>query len=879
MPKASLLDGQLRFEVLYNSANRRRVSADTPQPGLKETGEVVSDSDCTQPSKKRKRKSEPSRRKLPLRLSSPPDGKDCEEILGSTLPCLDRPATPKSGDVDVGHEDHDATNHQELIHRQTELESAFAPVKVDKDAIAKYEALRSDDTVEGLDIHERSAQRKWVPGKSSIYVDGFNLALDTVLSLEANLFDEKEHAVFDEWKRLDYEAQHLYVRLFLRKTSAWHRIDRLRYHNDIADLPKAIASLKLPRSLPLSTADSYFVVSGGQDPSNTRLAESFTFADDSKEGITSLEDASSLLSLDELKVITKEAKAQGKNKAELLSALQRVSRKQAGLEVYGLKRTVSGDTVDSNASSGDNRSPSPVKGSRDSHYLCKILETVGDCVRLSSETRTLFERVHLVFHRSTEWNEKSLTTIVLALMSRQVFPDYVVQRTSTIFESRSLLLEFEAALRCQDRVELAVESNPDKEGIQEVLRITEDAYDRLKVLRAEEQEGDGKLHDEEELPYLMRFSPAWIYVRILHKSTALYAKSKKHLREHEILTELLDQKWFHPARRGAWYQRKALIEEHYMHLLSPDSGREAHTQRQHWKAIALRTCELGLQDPQCHLIYHYDLQNRITKLEKALRLAKRKQHDFSHQQLTKPVETTITGRQIIAETLPLLHPHRRASLPQISRVSTRTSWVDPSSSEPCTVEELSLTHYRDRGYKGFHAEGGILRTLFAHLFYSVLYLPVPNVFQNRFQTCPLDLFSDAFYAARQSEINHLLKVLGDGDGPAVLARARREMEEKGQPCVVGLDWSFEFDDLKEIVECFPPSGLAALCMVFAQDYRMRGGGVPDLLVWCVEKKEVIFVEVKSVNDRLSDTQRLWCHVLAAAGVRVELCHVLDEGQQ
>jgi Fanconi-associated nuclease 1 len=29
--------------------------------------------------------------------------------------------------------------------------------------------------------------------------------------------------------------------------------------------------------------------------------------------------------------------------------------------------------------------------------------------------------------------------------------------------------------------------------------------------------------------------------------------------------------------------------------------------------------------------------------------------------------------------------------------------------------------------------------------------------------------------------------------------------------------------------------------------------------------------VKSENDRLSDTQRMWIHVLTSAGVTVELC--------
>lgn len=33
--------------------------------------------------------------------------------------------------------------------------------------------------------------------------------------------------------------------------------------------------------------------------------------------------------------------------------------------------------------------------------------------------------------------------------------------------------------------------------------------------------------------------------------------------------------------------------------------------------------------------------------------------------------------------------------------------------------------------------------------------------------------------------------------------------------------------------------------------------------------------VKSENDRLSETQRMWIHVLTSAGVRVELCAARD----
>lgn len=93
--------------------------------------------------------------------------------------------------------------------QRTDLESALPPVKTDKEAIADYEATRAAEEIVPSDLHGRLGQRKWVPGKSSIYVDAFNLALETVLEDEAHLFDEAEMAVFEHWRNLGYEAQYL----------------------------------------------------------------------------------------------------------------------------------------------------------------------------------------------------------------------------------------------------------------------------------------------------------------------------------------------------------------------------------------------------------------------------------------------------------------------------------------------------------------------------------------------------------------------------------------------------------------------------------------------------------------------------------------------
>ncbi|KAJ6186243.1 hypothetical protein N7519_007544 [Penicillium mononematosum] len=696
---------------------------------------------------------------------------------------------------------------------QTELETSLPAIKTDEDAIEEYEALQND-TKSGL--HVRLRDGAWQKGKSSIYVDAFNLALETVLGEESHLFNEAEMEIFAQWQGLSYESQYLYVRLFLRKTSAWHRINRLNYYSDISDLFSVAEDLQRDRSLP-----------------DSELGNTFRFAE-GIEAITTLEEASSLLLLEELKVFAKEAKVQGKSKKELLAALHEASQTQTGLK-------------DSN--------------NRDGHFTQKILDYTGACIRISPVPRALFERVHLVFYRSTEWTEKSLTTIILAKMTKRNFPEYIVCRSNSIFSSREALLEFESAIQIQFAIDNMLEFNGPvtTDSLQQIIDLANKYYPRWKELVEQEQKKEDSIYESGEGAYLRRFSPAWVLTRIIHKSLHPLGRFKEHKREHEVLEELLAQRLFHAARRGAWYQRKALLEEHYMWALTPADGRSEEAQRKHWKRLALRTCEAGLEDPLCHLIFHYDLQKRITKLEKALRVVKREQHDFGHVMLGKPAERTIEGIRIDTGDSP--------------RKGKATVWVDEREGGECRVESMCLSWYRDHGWKGYHSEGGIVRTLFGYLFYDILFTYVPNVFQTAFQTCPLDLHTDVFYPSRASEINHRLVEITNGDAERII-REIHAREAEAQPCAVGLDWTFDLDDLVEIVQCFRGEALATICKVMAQEYQQRGGGIPDLFLWNHEKRTVMFAEVKSENDRLSDTQRLWIHVLLGAGVQVELCNAV-----
>ena len=91
----------------------------------------------------------------------------------------------------------------------THLEQTLPPVKTDKEAIDEYETLQASDSATFSELHQLLGQHDSVKRKNSIYVDAFNLALETVLEEESHLFNVAEMGVFDAWKSLRYEAQYL----------------------------------------------------------------------------------------------------------------------------------------------------------------------------------------------------------------------------------------------------------------------------------------------------------------------------------------------------------------------------------------------------------------------------------------------------------------------------------------------------------------------------------------------------------------------------------------------------------------------------------------------------------------------------------------------
>lgn len=156
------------------------------------------------------RPSQPKRR----RSSSSPDdsssSKRSDTAIEKDIPAIyGSAATDGRPEISVEELGRDALP----FDQEAGLEESLPSLKTGKDAVEEYEQWKAsiDSESQLEETQQRLTQRRWVKGESSIYVDAFNYALDSVLQDESHLFNEAEQAVFDYWKGLSYESQYLFV--------------------------------------------------------------------------------------------------------------------------------------------------------------------------------------------------------------------------------------------------------------------------------------------------------------------------------------------------------------------------------------------------------------------------------------------------------------------------------------------------------------------------------------------------------------------------------------------------------------------------------------------------------------------------------------------
>jgi len=151
------------------------------------------------------------------------------------------------------------------------------------------------------------------------------------------------------------------------------------------------------------------------------------------------------------------------------------------------------------------------------------------------------------------------------------------------------------------------------------------------------------------------------------------------------------------------------------------------------------------------------------------------------------------------------------------RNTGKSCWKGREDEEVVTVEEFSLQHYEDEGWKGcvaffppwlgsahgiccrLHSEGRIVYTIFGLLFWDIIFTTIPGAFETPFQVAPLDIGTDTFYHSRRELFDKRLAEIKQGKAREIVRNVNSKHRDDQTLCV-GVNWDLvEREDLENIV--------------------------------------------------------------------------------
>ncbi|XP_070764131.1 fanconi-associated nuclease 1 [Enoplosus armatus] len=502
---------------------------------------------------------------------------------------------------------------------------------------------------------------------------------------------------------------------------------------------------------------------------------------------------------------------------------------------------------------------SPAQNNIGAVILKRAKQLAGFCVRLCRGPRAVFSRILLLFSLTDTMDEEEMAaggqsqlfTILLVNSGRLAFPDYTVQRTAKVFGDRDDLIRYEASMRALQEVVSAMQGGQWEEAM-ELYTAAKSAWQELR-----------KSHDlshQEELPVFLRsFTTGWAYTRILSRGVEILQRLRRYEEAVEELRSLLLQHVYCPDSRGRWWDRLAL------------------NLHQHLKKSEQAICAIrdGLSDPLVRTGHKLSLHQRAVRMKESASFKKHRLQlkDLPTIQVQDVEHVTIRGQ---------LFPHEGGMGKSMFLIPANEEGEESANATViCSVEELSLAHYRQQGFdQGIHGEGSTFSTLFALLLWDIIFMEgIPDVFRNPYQTCPLDLYTDCFYENRKEAIDSRVQLVSEASVETLHDMLEDVWtSQEGKVCSL-VNWE-RFSSLQQaqsLVSCMGGAFLGGIIARMSKDYRHCRGGLPDLVVWNTSNHSYKLVEVKGPSDRLSQKQQIWLDELQKLGADVEVCHVVATG--
>ncbi len=660
----------------------------------------------------------------------------------------------------------------------------------------------------------------------SYYQRAFLGILESVLDVYLPILATEEASIYSKvLNEMEFYPQRLLVRFFLRK-SGWLREGKLEY-DDIVDVPGCLKKLH-----------------------EDEFIERDSFV---------LNDYVDLLTIPELKTLVNRlgrSISNSANRDAIVDAILTVPAKSQ-------RRICFSSTGQMSLTSS-----APISALQDT--LNQAQRLTGSIIQLRPEVRrTLDLAVSLYFLVASDHSaiQESLSTAILNEINRRKYPRYCIKRSGPIFANRSELEQYQQALDEEKR--LAEIEVIDEDLINEISHKFQAAVD------ASAQSNRSY--------FLKRYTAGWIYCRILGSLSAALEAAKEHARAVSLLKKLLAQTQFCLGRRGKWWER--LVLNTSKHLKAPQ--------------VALKLCQQALNDPLVRTTARTSLQRRFKKLSK------------NEEEMTEDLPDELPA-EMQPEIITI-----QGRIQQGNSTGRKVKLhLHDDDLELGSVESFVLTEFGTQGWQGIHCESSFFTTVFGLMFWDILFgleeqpssatesqakfdevtkylqsFVVEDVFQTVFQNAPLDLQTDAFYPARQGSIESRVRLIKTDLSAALLLLRRHHMYNYQQSCI-GVDWdTFGGEEgiqlLVHVCELIGAEALSIILRQFAEDYRNHRSGLPDLLLWrnghikeddLISDKDcrVLFAEVKSPNDRISDAQRYWFSVLKSAGMRVVLVQIKEK---
>ncbi len=218
------------------------------------------------------------------------------------------------------------------------------------------------------------------------------------------------------------------------------------------------------------------------------------------------------------------------------------------------------------------------------------------------------------------------------------------------------------------------------------------------------------------------------------------------------------------------------------------------------------------------------------------------------------------------------------------------------------VEELAMQVYRKEGFKALWVENDFWWEIMSLLFWDIIFAKVrgavsirqsgynyeldPNDedYDSYFEKTviqmngmPHDFFTEYFYDNRKQIIKNRLNELDASDIVSKLANAYDK--NKGKNCRPIENWNkYSREDLIDAILHIDKNTVLEICHRLLKNFNAYRSGLPDLIIY--SETEYFFVEVKSKNDRLSESQINWHNFISEnLNLKIELCLVNHTDKQ